>query len=426
MRRPWLLLVGLAGIALLWWLNRGSNGPYEEFWRYYNFRSVALNVGLTWVAICGFYIASGGAKRRTRAARVLLLNCVCLICVLAGEVPVLLYGFDYRATFGTWAERTWLERARAINRPDDELLHIHWPHTSWEGEVFGNLAGLGIPDPPRHAVSVRYDGNGFRNDADATEADVVVIGDSFVEGAIVPLQQTLPRRLAHLLEKTTVNLGQAAYGPQQELVVLERYAKPLKPQLVIWCVFGGNDLNDVTLYEEARASSSHPYQRATVARRSLTRNAILRLSQLTLPQDGPKDDPLARSGMLPTGRVWFSRATAPWTPHQWQVLTETLLKAKETCAGLGRLVVVYVPRKFTVYGDLLTDKGATVATWTRTPLPETMAEWCRERGLSFCDLTPALRRATIAGVQTYHPDDTHWNAEGHRVAAEAIAGFLKQ
>ena len=48
--------------------------------------------------------------------------------------------------------------------------------------VEGNLVRLGIPNPGKYAVDVRYDRNGFRNDREYERAEIAMVGDSFVEG----------------------------------------------------------------------------------------------------------------------------------------------------------------------------------------------------------------------------------------------------
>ena len=55
---------------------------------------------------------------------------------------------------------------------------------------------LGIPTDQWHTVDVRYDRNGFRNDAEITKADIALVGDSFVEAAIVPHADVTSSRLA--------------------------------------------------------------------------------------------------------------------------------------------------------------------------------------------------------------------------------------
>jgi lysophospholipase L1-like esterase len=46
-------------------------------------------------------------------------------------------------------------------------------------------------------------------------------------------------------------------------------------------------------------------------------------------------------------------------------------------------------------------------------------------GIAVLDLTTPLESALARGESPYFADDTHWNAVGHRVAAEAIAADLR-
>jgi lysophospholipase L1-like esterase len=55
-----------------------------------------------------------------------------------------------------------------------------------------------------------------------------------------------------------------------------------------------------------------------------------------------------------------------------------------------------------------------------------MQEFCAEEGIAFLDLTTVLQTKLGAGYNTYFPDDSHWNAAGHEVAADAIAGFMRE
>src|SRR5205807_430492 len=48
---------------------------------------------------------------------------------------------------------------------------------------------------------------------------------------------------------TVANLGQYDYGPVEELAVLRRYGLPLRPRIVVWMFFEGNDLVDVARYQ---------------------------------------------------------------------------------------------------------------------------------------------------------------------------------
>ena len=55
---------------------------------------------------------------------------------------------------------------------------------------------------------------------------------------------------------------------------------------------------------------------------------------------------------------------------------------------------------------------------------ELVASFCRREGIAFLDLTPDLSRVAAQGENVYFPDDSHWNARGHQVAAGRLALFL--
>ncbi|MFN7146144.1 MAG: alginate O-acetyltransferase AlgX-related protein, partial [Myxococcota bacterium] len=49
----------------------------------------------------------------------------------------------------------------------------------------------------------------------------------------------------------------------------------------------------------------------------------------------------------------------------------------------------------------------------------------RAEGVAACDLTPALAASVARGDRPYFRYDGHWNATGHTVAADAIAGCVR-
>ena len=423
MRRPWL--IAAAVIVAVWWLNDTSD-PRALFWDRYRFRHVMMNLCVTWFAICAAYVFASSSGRPTRAARTALLTTVVAACASAGEVPALWFGYDYREPLGTWSDESWFQRSIALNRPDAELIHLHRPRSAWTGTVRGNLSHLGIQDPQTHAVDVRYDRNGFRNATELHAADLAVIGDSFVEAALVPARQTLTGLLETRTGKAVANLGQAGYGPQQELIVLRRFALPLRPKTVIWCLFEGNDLRDVTLYEEAR-SADPMTRRGSFAERSILRNVVLALSRAMNPERTPERTQWEWSATHAGTRTWFGHDNETWTEHQWQVLTRILEEAREACDAQGaRFLVVHIPTKLSVLHGLLKDVGAAVSGSGPSPLPATLKSWCRANGIEFLDTTPALRAAAASGTAVYFADDGHWNPAGHEVAATAVLTRLSR
>src|SRR5690606_15968960 len=106
---------------------------------------------------------------------------------------------------------------------------------------------------------------------DLESAEIVVIGDSYMEGYFTPAEQLITTRLSERQGKSVANLGHSGYGPQQELTVLRRYGFPLAPKTVIWAFFEGNDVSDAESYEERVLKSGNDWWQDFWLR-SLSRN----------------------------------------------------------------------------------------------------------------------------------------------------------
>jgi lysophospholipase L1-like esterase len=421
-----------AAVASVWWFTALEDSEWA-LWRRYSAGMIFVNLAASALIFSAAYLACGWTDFRRRAGNVALMGGSFLFVVGLLELPAVLAGYDYGRTFGTAENDTWLQLAMGVNRPDRELLHIHNGHTRYQGVVHGNLKRLGIPTAS-YAVDVAYDGNGFRNNRDFTRADIVAIGDSFVEGAEVQHSETMVAQLGRQLDADVVNLGQSNYGPQQELVVLKRYAVPLKPKAVVWFFFGGNDLDDVVSYEERRSHYDELLAPPSLAARSFTRNALRAAAALTTPPRGaPSPDGrlhaavfTRRNGTKET--LYLDAEEGPWTPRQWEATAVILSDAYDQTRRLGAdFLLVFIPRKLRVYrGFVKAEAGAHALIWQDNNLPDVLGAWCRDQGIAFLDSTHALRAAAAAGESVYLPDDVHWNPAGHRVVATAVSEHLRQ
>src|SRR5579862_8417489 len=126
-----------------------------------------------------------------------------VLCLL--EIPVMRHILDYRGILLPY------KGVRAINVPDPELLYVHPPHLYLSGEHKGGSVSeeFKIASPLTYKWDAKFDRNGFRNEVDVDHADMVVVGDSFVEGIAVPTDQLLTSRLARMLGQVVVNMGQS-------------------------------------------------------------------------------------------------------------------------------------------------------------------------------------------------------------------------
>lgn len=89
---------------------------------------------------------------------------------------------------------------------------------------------------------------GFRNPPGvqgAGQVDAVIVGDSFGNGACVA-RGADPASLLSSRGLLTISLASPGNGPLIELGTLVEYAAPLRPPIVLWLYFEGNDLKNLT------------------------------------------------------------------------------------------------------------------------------------------------------------------------------------
>jgi len=86
---------------------------------------------------------------------------------------------------------------------------------------------------------------------------------------------------------------------------------------------------------------------------------------------------------------------------------------------------VYDPATRFPFDDL---GGRVRPDWARetTEIQKRLAGWARHEQLPYLDLTEDFREAARRGARLHYPIDGHWNAEGHRLAAERIGRWIRE
>jgi hypothetical protein len=92
------------------------------------------------------------------------------------------------------------------------------------------------------------DKDGFRNERAADSADIVVLGDSYIECGSTQADTFVGRLEAKVPHLRVRNLGKSGYGPPQYLHVLKRYGLQYKPKLALMAFYEGNDIPEVRDY----------------------------------------------------------------------------------------------------------------------------------------------------------------------------------
>jgi lysophospholipase L1-like esterase len=398
-----------------------------------------------------------------------------LRCVALKLPPAVL---SARHDLGLFAsDPRWIDSPRYQQRLRPNLNTV----CEWQ---FGDIVRMGfipleLSDGEKHRYPFQTDAEGFRNPTVRSKIDIAALGDSFTDAMTSPVEEGWPARLEQITGKKVQNYGISAFGPQQELYVLQDYAIQHQPRNVVLAFFAGNDLFDAERFDRWEQAGDKPGEETTGWRlqKRYRRYETLFLTTLACvalpavaPQRTPASSPENRNpgprfdrGIyeipVPGGGV-FRFAVMPaylqklGSPRQefersrgWELLRATLLRMKETCDRAdSRLTVMFVPAKAEVYWPLIERSlgadelqraidfscrynhmqlSAADIQANRLAQNDLLRDFCAEAKIQFLDLTPALEQNAAAGRAVYFADDAHWNAAGHEVAAQELAKFLE-
>lgn len=279
-------------------------------------------------------------------------------------------------------------------------------------------------------MEVATDEKGFRNAGPWPErADVVIVGDSMAFGYGVPYEKGWSRLLGEAWPKVgIVNLGLPGAAPQQYTRHFEIDGVPLRPRLLIYSLFPGNDAQDAEYFDAWLAAGSpggfdtfkffsgavpqstwnlrdHSYVVAMLhhARKNLQSRYKARTLDL---EDGGRV-------LLTPG--FYERRIARMTPDDpgFRSMIEATRQARRLADDAGaRMIVAVFPTKEEVY---LPVHGEPFG-----GLVEPVVTTLRREGFEVIDLTEALREAAAKGEQVYFEVDGHPNERGNELIAEFI------
>ncbi len=291
-------------------------------------------------------------------------------------------------------------------------------------------------------VVYESDEHGFHNPRGMWKrqsADIITLGDSYTHGVCVPTDKgfvaTIRSQRPH-----TINLGVNGHGPLTSLATLKEYGASLKPKLVLWFYYEGNDLRDLDGWEKnspllmrylGSSFSQHLIEHQTEIDQSLKAYINAEMAKAEAPVSVEKILKLQhlrralqvfqeRRSMehgLPAELVEYLRESgAPAAAEDLQLFERVLAEARNTASSWGgRLVFVYLP------------------TWERYRIPE-LASQDRDHVLSIAKRLN-LHVVDIHTSFAAHQDPlslfpfrryAHYNELGHRLVGEEVLRQLEK
>jgi hypothetical protein len=261
---------------------------------------------------------------------------------------------------------------------------------------------------------------------------ILVVGDSFVEAAQVPIAKKLQTLLAAELKDKfpgrdidAIAIGYSGTGQSNQLPYYERSRRDLKPDLVI-LVFVGNDFANNSNVLESIRYGWHPDHLPRLFMRASTDGSCERLpidpnwTKFLIPGDVVSREKHFRA-MSPD----IDRALSGWTAADnldRMFYRSSLPPAFE--AAVASTKCAFAEWKKLAVQDgfkLLVVSDAAVA-GTGAGQIDRLNRIMRDLDLPLIDLLPEFKKHPQPALAHYR--DGHWSPSGHRWAAEAIVRYL--
>ena len=423
-----VVLIILVAVIVYWFQTVDSFEGHLTFFYIYYYITFSKNIIATYLASLLCYIILGRRQWKNRSLNALLSVVTISIMILLIESPAILGWVDYSTLFvpkmlgGPGPHNRQLEPTGYFHRP---------PYDQFSNALPGDATILlGFNSSRRYYAEHFFDQNGFRNNKDLEKATVVLLGDSFVEGYKVTQEEIVSNHLRQLIDVEVSNLGQGDFGPEHELAVLHQIGLDLKPSVVVWFFFEGNDLYDLDNMSLSIAGMFRFKERSFFL--NILRIAASWTNQFVHPY---MDLALKHSAQLrvhPKSTMYLRLIPYSITKKkltQFEQFQEVIREAKTVCDQNDiKFLLVYVPIKMRVYQELLvfSEKSA-VGDWdSLNDLPEMFAQWSEETDMHYLDLTHSLQQAAGEGLLVYFLDDEHWTSTGHEKVAQQVAVYLRE
>ena len=280
----------------------------------------------------------------------------------------------------------------------------------WKGDIDVS-DGVLLPWNDQIVEPLSTDPDGFRNHpraiawrSEGRRVNVIGLGDSFVHDAAYRFHDLFGQRGLFYY-----NMAMHRHSPPQYNRILEAYAVPQRPDWVVYGVFE-NDFREAIDFEQWRASGLDwfSYHSGSWAGPPVGASAWLRGVRRLLP------------GAYGFTRSLTSASRRRREQGRWEqeipgnVVSYVLSGAEIARAHGIRLLLVLIPGKTTVLSG----------TSDESRLVDRLIDGLDGADLSILDLRSTFADPGRNPESLYYRIDAHWNAEGMRVAGEAILEAL--
>ena len=327
-----------------------------------------------------------------------------------------------------------------------------------------------VPSP---SALAGFDKWGFRNRGVPETVDIVAVGDSHTYGNTARMVDAWPYVLGELSGRKVYNMGLGGYGPNQYFYLSKTRALGMKPKMIMWGLYMGDDFENAFSITygldywsslrklppqkvepniwEFTSQSWHKKLRVWLSRHCVIyqlafhtgfggklqgeyqiRNAATLYPGLATSLIIP--DKNIFEAFRPKGVLFGLDQDNPNVREGMRISFELMRQMNEICQqNHVQFMVVVIPTKETVFSEYLEHNS-------KVPLDDVidklivsersarsqMFEFLTQNNIPYVDTLPALEKSVGQGLYARTAGDMHPGKNGYRVIAEAVADRLKQ
>lgn len=253
--------------------------------------------------------------------KVVLLYSSFLLCLYLAEISLTLFA-PYRTQqdlirrhVSDHDQRSFRQVLRDLRDEGGNAWPVHAPSDYNSSSATNQLyplanvanASIVLDNETGRYVVFPSDEFGFNNPrgawSNSPRGRVAIIGDSFTEGFGVDREFNIAERMN--ATRPTINLGRTGNGPLINLAVLKEYASIIKPDVVVWLHYEGNDLID--LGRERKASHWMRYLTEGAWQNLHARQSVADQAVKDHLTDKYSDEVLAGNEAVLRSRAWADR-----------------------------------------------------------------------------------------------------------------------
>jgi hypothetical protein len=351
---------------------------------------------------------------------------------------------------------------RTFGIGDDAIAGPH-PWTGWVH--LPNLRAELKSEDPADPRRIRFETNslGLR-DVERSVAKppgtwrVLLLGDSFVAGAQVPVDSTVSRVSERLLAAALArpvevwNCGVSGYSTAQQLLYLRHVARDFDPDVVVLGFFAGNDVAD-QVAPLATSLRNRPFFYPSGDSLALNRGQLradagivgwlrrhsrlfgwttTQLRAVRIRMHEQRATRAGADGIPPALMVYAENPDSSWS-EAWALTERLIVEVRDQALDMGAgFLLLGIPSGAQVHAEARTNRPG----WERwgelsglsLETPErritALTDGC---AIEYLPLLPAFRAEAERTRAPLHIHwSLHWNARGHALAGEVLARRLAE